>query len=111
MDIGVREEDPADEQDPSDEVPFDDKPAEGAPIASDHPATPSPATTTLPASHPATSSPTTTPPMAEGHGFTGMPYPTYGLTPVATAPPMATAVREPVASSSTYIGIHEPAPL
>ena len=31
-----------------------------------------------------------------------MPYPTYGVTPVATAPPMATAVRKPVACSSTY---------
>ena len=49
-------------------------------------------------------------PMAEGLGFTGMPYPTYGVTPAATVPPMATAVREPVASSSTYIGVPEPMP-
>ena len=36
-----------------------------------------------------------------------MPYSTYGVTPAATAPPMATAVSEPVASSSTYTGIPE----
>ena len=46
--------------------------------------------------------------MAEGLGFAGMPYPTYGVHPVATAPPMATAISEPMASSSTYTGIHEP---
>ena len=56
------------------------------------------------------SSPTSTPPMAEGVGFTGMPYRTYAVHPVATAPPMATAVSEPVASSSTYTGIHDPMP-
>ena len=111
VDMGVEEEDPGDEHDPSDEVLFDHKPAKSAPSASDHPAVPSPTTTTLPATHPATSSPTTTPPMAEGLGFTGMPYPTYGVTPAVTAPPMATVVSEPVASSSTYTGIHEPAPL
>ena len=48
--------------------------------------------------------------MAEGLGFTGMPYPTYGVTSAATAPPVATAVSEPVASSSTYTGIHESMP-
>ena len=37
-----------------------------------------------------------------------MPYPTYGVTPAATVPPMATAVSEPVASSSTYTGAPEP---
>ena len=46
--------------------------------------------------------------MAEGLGLTGMPYPTYGVTPVTTVPPMATAVSEPLASSSTYTGVHEP---
>ena len=46
--------------------------------------------------------------MAEGLCFTGMPYPTYGVTPAATVPPMATAVSEPVASSSTYTGVSEP---
>ena len=111
VDKGVEEQDPGDEQDPSDEASFDDKPAESAPSASDHPAAPPPTTTTLPATHPATTSPTTTPPMAEGLGSTDMPYPTYGVTPVTTAPPMATAVSEPVASSSTYTGIHELAPL
>ena len=39
--------------------------------------------------------------------FTGMPYPTYGVNPAATAPPMATAVSEPVALSSTYTGVRE----
>ena len=110
VDMAVEEEPPGDEQDPSDEVPFHDKPAESAPSASDHPAVASPTTITLPAIHQATSSPTTTPPMAEGLGFNGMPYPTYGVTPTATAPPMATAVIEPVASTSTYTGIHERAP-
>ena len=108
MDMGVEEEDRGDKHDPSDEVPFDDKPPESAPSALDHPAVPSPTTTTLPATHPATFSPTTTPPTAEALGFTRMPYPTYGVTPVATAPPMVAAVSEPVASSSTYTGIHEP---
>ena len=48
--------------------------------------------------------------MAEGLGFTGMPYPAYGVTPAATVPPMATAVSEPVASSSIYTGAPEPMP-
>ena len=74
VDKGFREQDPGDESDPSHEVPFHDKPSESAPSASDHPAAPSPTTTTLQATHQATSSPTTTPPLAEGLGFTGMPY-------------------------------------
>ena len=111
VDIGVKEEDIEDEHHPSDEVPFDDKPSESAPSTSDHPAAPCPTATTLPATHPATSSPTTTPLMAEALSFTGMPYPTYGVKPVATAPLMRTAVSEPVASSSTYTGIHESAPI
>ena len=86
------------------------EPAESAPSASDHPPVSSPSTTTLQATHTATSSPTLTPPMAEGLGFTGIPYPTYGVTPAAFAPPMATAVSEPVASSSTYTGICESMP-
>ena len=102
VDMGAKEVDPGNGHGPSDEVPFEDKPVESAPSASDYPAVPSPTTTTLQATHPATSSPTTTPPMAEGLGFTGMPYPTYSVTPAATVPPMATAVSEPVASSSTY---------
>ena len=104
MDMGVEEEDPGDEHGPSDEVPFDDKPSKRAQSASDHPAAPSPTTTTLLATHRATSSPTATPPMAEGLGFTAMPYPTYGVKPVATVPPKATC-------SSTYSGIHDPASL
>ena len=36
-----------------------------------------------------------------------MPYSTYGVTPAETAPPMTTAVSEPVASSSTDTGIPE----
>ena len=107
VDMGAEEEDPGDEHGPRDEVPFDDKPAESAPSASDHPAVSSPTSTTHKATHAATSSPTTTPPMAEGLGFTGMPWPTYGVTAAATAPPMATAVSEPVASRSTYTGFRE----
>ena len=42
-------------QGPTDEVPFEDKPSETSPSASEHPAAPSPTTRTLPASHPATS--------------------------------------------------------
>ena len=110
LDMGVEEEDPGDGHGSSDEVPFDDRPGESTPSASDHPAVPSSTTTTLPATHPTTSSPTTTLPMAESVGLTGMPYPTYGGTPAATAPPMATAVSEQVASSSTYTGIRESMP-
>ena len=110
VDMGAEEVHPGDEYGPSDEAPFKDTPEESAPSASDFPAVRSPTTTTLPATHPATFSPTTTPPMAEGLGFTGMPYPTHGVTPAATVPPMATAVSEPVASSSTYTGAPEPMP-
>ena len=110
MDMGAKEVDPGDGHEPSDEVPFDDKPVESAPSASDYHAVPPPTTTTVPATHPATSSPKTTPPMAEFLGYTGMPYPTYGVTPAGSVPPMATAVSEPVASSSTYTGVPEPMP-
>ena len=96
--------------DPTDKVPLEDTPSKSAPSASEHPAAPSPTTNTLLASHPATSSPTTTPPMAEGVGFTAVPYPTNGVDSFAAAPPMATAVSEPVASSSTYTGIRESMP-
>ena len=105
VDMGAKEVDPGDGHEPSHEMPFDDKPVESALSASDYPALPSPTTTTLPATHPATSSPTTTTPMAEGLGFTGMPYPTYSVTRAATVPPMATAVSEPVATSFTYTGV------
>ena len=77
----------------------------------DHPAVSSPSTTTLRAIHPAASPPTTIPPLAESLGFTGMPYLTYGVTPAATAPPMATPVSESVASRSTQRGICEFMPL
>ena len=107
MDMGVEEEHPGDKHESCDEVPFKDETIESASSASDHTAVSSPTITTPPATHPATSSPTTTPPMAECLGFTTMPYPTYGVTPAATAPPMATAVSKPVASSSTYTGIPE----
>ena len=110
VDMEAEEVDPGDGHGPSDEVPFVDKPVESAPSASDYPAVPSPTTTTLQATHPATPSLTTTPPMAEGLGFTAMPYPTYGVTPAAIVPPMATAVSEPVASSSTCTGVPEPMP-
>ena len=110
VDMGAEEVHPGDGYGPSDEAPFEDTPEESAPSASDFPAAPSPTTTTLPATHPATSSPTTTPPMAEGLGFTGMPYPTYGVTPAATVLPMATAVSEPVASSSIYTDTPKPMP-
>ena len=110
VDMGAEEVYPGDGYGPSDQVPFEDTPVESTPSASDFPAVPSPTTTTLPATHPATSSPTTTPPMAEGPGFTGMPYATYGVTPAASMPPMATAVSEPVASSSTHTGFPGPMP-
>ena len=110
VDMGAEEVHPGDGYGPSDEAPFEDTPVERAPSASDFPAVSSPTTTTLPATHPATSSPTTTPPKAEGLGFTVMPYPTYGVTPAATVPPMATAVSEPVASTSAYTGAPEPEP-
>ena len=110
MDMGIEEEHPGDGHRPPDGTPLVYKPSKSAPTASDYPAVPSPTTTTLPATHPATSSPTTTPPMAEGLGFTGMAYPTYGVTPAATVPPMATAVSKPVASSSTYTSVPESMP-
>ena len=75
VDMGAEEVHPGDGYGPSDEAPFEDTPEESAPSASDFRAVPSPTTTTLPATHPASSSPKTTPPMAEGLGFTGMPYP------------------------------------
>ena len=39
-----------------------------------------------------------------------MPYPTYGVTPAATAPPMWNGVSEPVASNSTYTSNPESIP-
>ena len=110
VDMGAEREGPGDAIYPSHQVPSEDKPSESAPSTSGHPAVPSLTTTTLPATHPATSSPTTTPAMAEGLSFAGMPYPTYGVNPIATAPTIAAAVIQPVASSSTYTGIHESMP-
>ena len=112
VDRGVEQAYTGDGYGPPNEAPFEDTPEESARSASDLPAVPSPTTTTtaLPATHPATSSSTTTPPMAEGLGFTAMPYPTYGVTPAATVRPMATAVSEPVASSSTLTAAPEPMP-
>ena len=110
VDMGAEEVHPGDGYGPSDEAPFEDTPVESAPGASDFPAVSSPTTTTLQATHPATSSPTTTQPMAEGLGLTGMPYPTYGVTPAVTVPHMATVVSEPVACSSTYTDEPEPMP-
>ena len=110
VDMGAEYVDPWDGHELSDEVFFEDKPVGSARSASDYPAVPSTTTITLPATHPATSSPTTTPPMAERLGLTGMPYSTNGVTSALTVPPMATAVSEPVASSSTYTGVHEPMP-
>ena len=110
VDMGAKEVHPGDRYRPSDEEPFEDTPVESAPSASDFPAVTSPTTTTIPATHSATSSPTTTPPMAQGLGSIGMPYPTYGWTPAATVPPMATAVSETVASNCTYTGAPEPMP-
>ena len=107
VDMGAEEVHPGDGYDLSDEAPFEDAPVESAPSASDFPAV---YCTTLSATHPATSLPTTIPPMAEGLGFTGMPYPTYGVTPAAGVPPMATTVSEPVASSSTSTCLPEPMP-
>ena len=108
VDMGAERVHPG--HDPTDEVPFEDIPSESALSASEHAAAPSPTTATLPASHPATSSPTTNPPMAEGLGFTGVPYPTSGVDSFAAAPPMATAVSEPTASSYTSTGIRESMP-
>ena len=47
VDMEAEEVDPGDVQEPSDEVPFDDKSVESAPSAPDYPAVPSPTTTTL----------------------------------------------------------------
>ena len=87
VDMGVGEEDPGDGHEPFDEVPQQKRPVE-----SPNPQYPLQQPLHSQPHNPATSSPTTTPPMAEGPGFTGMPYPTYGVTLAATAPHMASAV-------------------
>ena len=110
VDMGAKEVHPGVGYGPSVKPPFEDTPVGSAPSASYFPAVSSPTTTTLPPTHQATSSPTTTPPMAEVLSFTEMPNPTSGVTPAATVPPIATAVSEPVPSSSTYTGAPEPMP-
>ena len=107
---GGAEDDREGEHVRTDDVSSGERPSGSALGGTEHPTASSSTATTLPATHPATSSPTTTPPVAEGTGFTGMPYPTHGVEPVATEPPMAPSVSEPVASGSSYVGIHEPAP-
>ena len=94
----------------TDDVSTSERPSEIAQGVTEHPTASSPTATTLPATHPATSSPTTTPRAAEGTGISGMPYPTHAVEALATEPPMAPSVSEPVASGSFYVGIHEPAP-
>ena len=94
----------------TDDVSSGERPSKSAPGATEHPAASSPMASTHPATHAATSSPTTTPPMAEGTCFTGMPYPTYGVEPLATEPPMAHLVIQPVACGASYVDIHQPAP-
>ena len=107
---GGAKEDREGEHERSEDVSSGEKPSESAPGATKHPAASSPTPTTLLATHPAASSPTTTPRVAEGTGFAGTPYPTHGMEPLATEPPMAHPISEPVASGSSYVGIHEPTP-
>ena len=104
---GGAEDDPEGEHVRRDDVPSGERPSKSAPGATEHPAAPSPTATTLPATHPATSSTTTTQPAGEGTGFIGMPYQTHGVELLASVPPMAPPVSEPVASGSFYVGIDE----
>ena len=105
---GGARDDRASKHEQSEDVSSGEKPSGSAPGAAEHRATSSATATTLPATHPAASSSTTTPPVAEGTGFPGTPEPTHGLEQLATEPPMAPSVREPVASGFSYVGIHEP---
>ena len=94
----------------TEDAPFRETPSESTPGAAEHPdrpSTSSPTTNTPRATHPATLSPTTTPPVAKGIGLTGVPYPTYGVDPLATARSMAHPVSEPVASRSCHTGVSE----
>ena len=108
---GGAREDREGEHERTDDEPFGEQPAESTFDATEHldrgPTFPS-TTTTFPTTHPATSSPTTTPLVAEGIGLTWMPYFTYGVDPLATAPSMAHLVSQPVALGSSYTGIREP---
>ena len=85
-----------------------ERPSERAPGATEHPAASSPMATTLQATHRATSSPTTTPTVAEGTGFTGMPYPTHGVEPLATEPPMAPPISEWPLARPTSVSTSRP---
>ena len=107
---GGAEEDREGEHVRTDDVFSSERPSESAQGATEYSTASSPTATTLPATHPATSSPTTIPPVADGTGFTGMPYPTHGVEVLATEPPMAPPVSRTVASGSSYVRIHEPAP-
>ena len=104
------EDDPEGEHAPPYNASSGKRPSENAAGATEHPAASAPAAATLPAAHPATYSPTTTPAVAESTNLTGMPYGTNGVEPLATGPPMAHPVSEPVASCSSHVGIHQPAP-
>ena len=103
-------EDREGEHEQSEDVPCREKPSEGAPGPREHPAASSLPVSSLPATHPAASSPKNTPPLAEGTVFAGTPYPAPGVKLLATEPPMAHPVSEPVASGSSYVGIHEQTP-
>ena len=94
----------------TDDVCSRESPSESAEGATEHPTASSSTATTLPATHPAKPSPTPTPPVAEGTGFIGMPYPTHGVEPLGTEPPMAPSVSEPVGSGSSYVDFHGPTP-
>ena len=107
---GGAEDDREGEHVRTDDVYSGEKSCESARGSTEHPTPSCPTATTLRATHPATSPPATTSPVAEGTGFTGMPYPTHGVGPLVTEPPMAPPVSEPVASGSIYVGIDEPAP-
>ena len=98
------------QQERSEDASSGDRPSESALGATEHPVASSPTTTPIPATHPAVSSPTTTPSLAEGTGFTGRSYPTHGVEPLATEPPMAHLASKPAASGSFHLGIHEPTP-
>ena len=105
---GGAEDDPEGEHARAEDVSSGKRPSERAPGATGRPAASSPTAATLRATHPAALSPTTTPPMAEGTGFTGMPYPTHALEPLGPEPPMAHPIIQPAACGSSYVAIHEP---
>ena len=91
---------------PTYDVSSGERPSESGPGATKHPTASSAAATTLRATHSATFSPTITPPVADGTCFTGMPYRTRGVEPLATEPPVAHLDSEPLAPGSFYSAIH-----